>query len=121
VNDPDALVQLGRYDSCVQSLIGSLVELVQRGFELRRERERLREQYTERRINDLLRAIEVNEPDSGKAKRAQAELSYFLTALQVNSADRGSRQLALATVAIAVATLGLIGATVALAVVTAKH
>lgn len=61
----------------------------------------------------------MGDSGSGKTKRAEAELSYFLASLQINSGASGSRQLAIATVAIAVATLGLIGATIALAVVTA--
>jgi hypothetical protein len=64
----------------------------------------------------------VIEEGAGNSKtlRAQAELSYFLTMFQVNSAERGTRQMAVGTWVLAIATIGLLVATIVLAVITAR-
>ena len=92
-------------------------DVVAVGIELRSDRKRLREEYTAAKRHELFDKIERNDPNSPEARRAQAELSHFLTSLQINSAERGARQLAFATAAIAAATLGLIGATLVLALI----
>ena len=86
---------------------------------LRREANELREEFTRERRDELLTAIEEGAGNS-KTLRAQAELTYFLTMFQVNSAERGARQMAVGTWILAVATVGLFIATIVLAVLTAK-
>jgi hypothetical protein len=98
-----------------------VTDAVKRGVELRREALRLRKEFTERRRDDLLNGIEQHAEGSPEARRASAELQYFLTSLQINSAERGARQLSIATWVLATATLGLCAATIVLVVVTATH
>lgn len=86
---------------------------------LRREANELREEFTRERRDELLSAIEDGAGNS-KTLRAQAELTYFLTMFQVNSAERGARQMAIGTWTLAVATVGLFVATIVLAILTAR-
>jgi hypothetical protein len=86
---------------------------------LRREASRLRDEFTTKKRDELLRAIEEGAGNS-KTLRAQAELTYFLTMFQVNSAERGTRQMAIGTWVLAIATIGLFIATIVLAVLTAS-
>jgi hypothetical protein len=94
--------------------------------EQREERERLqseanslRDEFTTEKRDELLTAI-YDGAGNPKTLRAQAELSYFLTMFQVNSAERGTRQMAIGTWVLAVATIGLFVATIVLAVPTAR-
>ena len=87
---------------------------------LRREANRLREEFTQQKRDELFRAIQEG-AGNADTLRAQAELQYFLTMFGVNSAERGSRQMAIATWVLALATLGLLIATIVLAVITAHH
>jgi|SRR5882757_7747727 len=93
----------------------AVVYALQRGIELRKEAQRLRTGFNEERREQLLHDLENYPPGSMKAQRAQAEIQYHLTALQINSAERGGRQLAAATWVLALATLGLFVATIVLA------
>jgi hypothetical protein len=90
------------------------------GTVLRLEADRLREEFTREKRDELLTTIEEGAGNS-KTLRAQAELTYYLTMFQVNSAERGTRQMAIGTWVLAVATIGLFVATIVLAVFTAKH
>jgi hypothetical protein len=103
--------------------IGRIFHLVltREGDRLRREANRLREEFTKEKRDELLQVIEGSQAGSPVHARAQAELSYYLTMFQVNSAERGTRQLALGTWVLAGATIGLVAVTIILAVVTARH
>jgi hypothetical protein len=90
----------------------------QEGKALRRQATQLREEFTAEKRDELLTTIEEGAGNS-KTLRAQAELTYFLTMFQVNSAERGTRQMAIATWILAGATIGLVVATILLIVVTA--
>jgi hypothetical protein len=88
---------------------------------LRSEARRLRDEFTAEKRDELLRVIEESSVDKPEGRRAQAELSYYLTMSQVNSSERGTRQLAFGTWILALATFGLVAATIVLVVVTAHH
>jgi hypothetical protein len=90
------------------------------GEYLRRQAQRLREEFTEQKRDELLSTIYAG-GGNPETLRAQAELSYYLTMFQVNSSERGARQLAIGTWILALATIGLFVATIVLAVTTAKH
>src|SRR5947209_6974480 len=81
---------------------------------LLQEAERLRDEFTPEKRDELLQAIEQHEQSSPEARRAAAELTYFLTMYQTNATERGTRQLAWATWILALATLGLLIATIVL-------
>jgi hypothetical protein len=97
------------------------VSLTMEGEILRREARRLRKEFTREKRDEIFATIESNNPDSSDARRAQAELSYYLAAFQVNSSERGARQLSIATWVLALATIGLLAATVILAVTSSGH
>jgi hypothetical protein len=88
---------------------------------LRREAQKLREEFTAEKRDQLLQAIESTPIEDPAHRRAQAELAYYLTMFQVNSAERGTRQLAWGTWILAFATIGLFVATIVLAITTAHH
>jgi hypothetical protein len=79
----------------------------------------LRREFTDAKREELLVAIETGDTPAGL--RAQAEWHYYLASFQVNSAERGTRQIAVATFILALATIGLFVATVVLVTVTSKH
>jgi hypothetical protein len=88
--------------------------------ELRAEAKRLRDEFTAAKRDELFATIREG---AGNADTlwAQAELQYFLTMFQVNSAEQGSWQVAVGTWILALGTIGLVAATVVLAVITAHH
>jgi hypothetical protein len=87
---------------------------------LREEADRLREEFTATKRDELFHLIEAGPPESPTARRAQAELTYYLTMFQVNSAERGTRQLARASWVLVMATIALVVATAVLAYLTAS-
>ena len=97
-----------------------MVSLTYEGELLRRDAERLREEFTKEKRDQLLDAIHKG-AGNADTLRAQAELDYFIAMFQVNSSERGARQLAIGTWVLALATIGLFAATVVLAWITATH
>ena len=100
-------------------LLARIAQERQERERLRSEATRLREEFTPQKRDELLTAIDEGAGNS-KTLRAQAELSFFLTMFQVNSAERGARQMAIGTWVLAIATIGLFVATIVLAVITAS-
>jgi hypothetical protein len=95
-----------------------LITMTLEGEYLRRQAQELREEFTAQKRDELLNKIYVG--DVKETCRAQAELNYYLTMFQVNSSERGTRQLAVGTWVLALATIGLLVATIVLAVTAAK-
>ena len=95
------------------------VSLTYEGELLRRQADQLREEFTPQKRDELLEAI-WHGAGNADTLRAQAELDYYLAMFQLNSAERGARQLAIGTWVLAVATVGLFVATVVLAIITAR-
>jgi hypothetical protein len=94
--------------------------LTYEGEVLQQEADRLREEFTREKRDQLLTEI-ADGAGSSKTLRAQAELTYFLTMFQVNSAERGTRQMAIGTWTLAIATIGLFIVTIVLAWITYTH
>jgi hypothetical protein len=90
------------------------------GESLRRQANKLREEFTQEKRNELLTTIEEG-AGNAKTLRAQAELTYYLTMFEVNTAERGTRQMAIGTWVLAGATIGLVVATIILTIVTGIH
>lgn len=88
--------------------------------ELKAEARRLRDEFTAEKRDELFDAIRDG-AGNAETLRAQAELQYFLTMFQVNSAERSGRQASIGTWVLVLATFGLVAATIVLAVVTANH
>lgn len=97
-----------------------MVSLTYEGEILRRDAERLREEFTREKRDTLFSAI-YEGAGNADTLRAQAELDYYLAMFQVNSAERAGRQVAIGTWVLALSTVGLFVATVVLAYITATH
>lgn len=90
--------------------------------ELKKQAERLRDEFTATKRDELFAAIGSSDDARGHTqRRAQAELDYYLAMFQVNSAERGAQQLGRGTWVLAIATVGLVVATIVLIIVTAAH
>lgn len=87
---------------------------------LRRQTQQLRDEFTREKRDELFETLHSSR-SSDDRELAKAELAYYLAMLQVISAERGTRQLAIGTWILAVATMGLFISTVVLVVVTATH
>jgi len=96
------------------------VSMTYEGEFLRRQADELREEFTRDKRDELLTSIWEG-AGNADTLRAQAEFDYYLAMFQVNSSERGARQLAIGTWVLAAATVGLLIATVVLAVFTARQ
>jgi hypothetical protein len=106
----------------IRYTIGANLPFITVSFEgeyLRRQARELREEFTAEKRDELLSTIHSG--SDRDTLRAQAELNYYLTMFQVNSSERGARQLAIGTWVLALATIGLLIATIVFAVTAAKH
>ena len=63
---------------------------------LRRDAQRLREEFTKEKRDQLLDTIHKG-AGNADTLRAQSELAYYIAMFQVNTAERGARQLAIGT------------------------